>query len=175
MLEETFKLFDFLEESDSFDLSGSQKWRMSKLRLLALGPWNQLCKIFFKETAELDHNNEELLACWAILDDKTFQGLVVLHYRITLLFGALSGASRTNQQPQPLLCKLVSQLRNDEHGGENLNARNKILKLNPHATHLVVIAELVDTSLPQKLICRLLLLNESGKVLVQLSSLMIVN
>jgi hypothetical protein len=38
-----------------------------------------------------------------------------------------------------------------------------------------VIAELVNASLPQELISRLLFLYQNGKVLVQLSSVMIVN
>lgn len=68
MLEETFKFLNFFEKSDGFDLSGAQKWWMCKLWLLTLGSRNQLSKILFEETAKLDHNNEELLASWAILD-----------------------------------------------------------------------------------------------------------
>lgn len=73
------------------------------------------------------------------------------------------------------MCKLISQLWNDEHGREYLDAWNKILELDPYATHLVVIAELVNASLPQELISRLLFLYQNGKVLVQLSSVMIIN
>ncbi len=74
-----------------------------------------------------------------------------------------------------MLCKLISQFWNDEHGREYLDAWNKILELDPYATHLVVIAELVNASLPQELISRLLFLYQNGKVLVQLSSFMIVD
>jgi hypothetical protein len=72
------------------------------------------------------------------------------------------------------LSKLVSEFRNDKHSREYLNTRYEVLELDPHATHLIVIAELVDASLPQKLIGWLLFLNKSGKILMKLSSLMVV-
>lgn len=40
MLEETFKLVNFLKESNGFNFSGPQERWMSKLGFLTLGPWN---------------------------------------------------------------------------------------------------------------------------------------
>lgn len=91
-----------------------------------------------------------------------------------MLFRTFSRASSTNQQPQPLLSKLVSEFGNDKHSREYLNARYEVLELDPHSTHLIVIAELINASLPQELIGWLLFLNKSGKILMKLCSLMVV-
>jgi len=66
-----------------------------------------------------------------------------------------------------LLSQLISQLRHDKHGGEDFNAGNQVLQLNPEATHLIVIAKLIDSPLPHELIIWLLLLDQSGQVLME--------
>jgi len=73
------------------------------------------------------------------------------------------------------LGKLITKLRYHEHGGEYLNTRYEILQLDPHSTHLVVIAELINAALPEELVSRLLLFDQSSKVLVKLSPCLIVD
>jgi hypothetical protein len=73
------------------------------------------------------------------------------------------------------LSKLISELGHDKHGGEDFNAGNQVLQLNPETTHLVVIAELIDSPLPHELIIWLLLLNQSGQVLVEGRSRIIID
>lgn len=71
MLEQVFKLLNFLQKSDGIDLSGAEQRWMGELGFLALRTWNQLSQIFLEESTQLDHNNKELFAGWTIFDDET--------------------------------------------------------------------------------------------------------